>query len=100
MVFAVAALSLGTVSNFEPQRGNRPHSPLLRYHLVRFSSVDLLVGLALGAEAALDDFHEPEDEASLLLSGVAASRAGDTALRHLPILLRYVRRAHFVLPDS
>jgi len=48
-----------------------------------FSAVDLFVGLAEGAEFALDFFDQPKEQAFLFFSCVSANGAPQAALGHL-----------------
>jgi hypothetical protein len=51
----------------------KKHSNLSPWHsLMGLAPIDLLIGLAVRAEAALDPLDEPEGEASLLASGSVA----------------------------
>ncbi len=51
-----------------------------------FSTIDLLIGLAVGTKASFDALNKPEDDSPLLSSCVSAYRTLYTFLRHFPVL--------------
>jgi len=68
------------------------------HRLVRFAPVDLFVGLAEGANAALHMLYEPEGHATLIPTGPRAHGALHTALGHGTVAIGNFCFVHGHLP--
>ncbi len=70
------------------------------HRLVRFTSVDLFVGLAVRTHAALHLLDEPESQASLLATGPSAHRTFHAALGPGAVAVRNLCFSHEQLPQA